>query len=65
MRPNDPHPPRADRELALAALAWLLFATPVATLWASPRLGWLAPFALWLALILAAAGLAWLRRNGR
>lgn len=56
-------PTKTDRELALTALTWLLIATPVASLWARPALGWLAPYALWSALILCALGLSMLRHK--
>jgi hypothetical protein len=39
--------------------ALLVLASPVKLVWMRPQLGWLAPFAVWLALIIAAA-----RRRG-
>lgn len=59
--------PAVDRELALAALAWVLLASPALALWARPVLGWFAPYAVWLGLIAGAALLAKLRprRDGR
>ena len=38
--------------------AILLLASPLNLLWAHAGAGWIAPFAIWLALILAAAWLA-------
>lgn len=51
-------PPRfpISKELAviLGALLLLLFISPAAGWWADPALGWLVPYALWLAVILGA-----------
>ena len=52
-------PPRfpISKELAviLGTLLLLLFISPAAAWWAHPRFGWLAPYALWLLVILGAA----------
>ena len=51
-------PPRfpISKELAviLGALLLLLFVSPVAGWWATPRLSWLTPYGLWLLVVLAA-----------
>ncbi|MCB1802430.1 MAG: hypothetical protein KDI82_12135 [Gammaproteobacteria bacterium] len=51
-------PPRfpISKELAviLGATLLLLFVSPVADWWATPPMSWLTPYALWLAVILAA-----------
>ena len=51
-------PPRFpfSKELAviLGALLLLLFVSPVAGWWATPGLGWLTPYGLWLLVVLAA-----------
>lgn len=52
-----------DHEVALAALAWTLIASPAVALWAEPAHSWLAPYAVWAALIAGAWVLA--RRRGR
>lgn len=52
-------PPRfpISKEIAviLGGLLLLVFVTPVAGWWASPSMGWLTPYALWLLVILGAA----------
>ncbi|MGB5450644.1 MAG: hypothetical protein WBM71_05000 [Sedimenticolaceae bacterium] len=52
-------PPRfpISKELAviLGALLLMLFLSPIAGWWATPGLSWLAPYGLWLLVILGAA----------
>jgi hypothetical protein len=51
-------PPRfpISKELAviLGALLMLLFVSPVADWWATPAMGWITPYALWLLVIVGA-----------
>lgn len=53
---------RAIAGLTLAAFVVLL-ATPTRALWSAPGSDWWAPFAVWGALVLAGAWLAWRARG--
>ena len=55
--------PRLDGPVALAALALLLFASPLATLWSRLEAPWYLPYGLWLLVIVLAAWLQF-RRSG-
>jgi hypothetical protein len=54
MRPRGNDPP-IDSVVLLALLALLLFVSPLVFWWTDRESGWLLPYLLWLAVILAGA----------
>ncbi|MGM0413187.1 MAG: hypothetical protein ACQERG_07725 [Pseudomonadota bacterium] len=46
-----------DRPLIAAVIAVALLASPLLTVWARPAWGWLAPYAVWAAVLAIAAAL--------
>lgn len=46
-----------DRPIIAAVIAVALLASPLLTVWARPAWGWLAPYAVWAAVLAIAAAL--------